>query len=101
MAFVAYLVIVWQFVVSRRCAVTAKDKKTAKLFSSLDCDGCRKWSVDSGVIAYGVFDILAMPAFGFWLIFAPSSLKFLSIEGWWSHVICIDEGVICIDDNSV
>jgi bacteriorhodopsin len=114
MACIAYLVIVWQLVVSGRRAVAAKDNKTAKLFAAIGGftlilwtlypivwgigDGARKWSVDAEIIAYAVLDVLAKPVFGFWLIFAHAANNSQSVEGWWSRGLN-NEGAIRIDDD--
>lgn len=113
-ACIAYLVIVWQLVISGRRAVSAKDSKTAKLFGAIGAytlilwtlypivwgigDGARKWSVDAEIIAYAVLDILAKPIFGFWLIFAHAASSSQSLEGWWSSGLG-SEGAIRIDDD--
>ncbi|TAQ86760.1 hypothetical protein B7494_g4922 [Chlorociboria aeruginascens] len=112
MACIAYLVVVYQFVVSGRRAVLTKDKGTAKLFASIGGftlivwtlypivwgigEGARKWSVDAEIIAYAVLDVLAIPVFGFWLLFAHSNK--VNIEGFWSYGLA-GEGAIRIDDD--
>jgi bacteriorhodopsin len=112
-ACIAYLVIVWQLVVSGRRAAMAKDSNTAKLFASIGGftlilwtlypivwgigDGARKWSVDTEIIAYAVLDILAKPVFGFWLLFAHGKSA-QSIEGFWSHGLN-SEGALRVGDD--
>ncbi|TVY85918.1 Opsin, partial [Lachnellula willkommii] len=114
MACVAYLVIVWQLVVSGRRAVSAKDNKTGRLFAAIGGftlvlwtlypivwgigDGSRKWSVDAEIIAYAVLDILAKPVFGFWLIFAHAANRSETVDGWWSRGLN-NEGAIRIEDD--
>ncbi|KAG9234667.1 putative opsin-1 [Amylocarpus encephaloides] len=114
MACAAYLVVVYQLVVSGRRAVSAKDNKTAKLFASIGGftlilwtlypivwgvgDGARKWSVDSEIIAYAILDVLAKPVFGFWLLFTHASTTATTVDGWWSNGLG-SEGSIRIDDD--
>ncbi|KAF4614381.1 hypothetical protein G7Y89_g15356 [Cudoniella acicularis] len=114
-ACIAYLVIVWQLVISGRRAVLAKDNKTAKLFASIGGftlilwilypivwgigDGSRNWSVDAEIVAYGVLDILAKPVFGFWLLFAHAASNAPSVDGWWSRGLGT-EGSIRIEDDA-
>jgi len=113
MACAAYLVIVYQLVVSGRKTVAAKDNATAKLFASLGGftlilwtlypivwgigDGARKWSVDAEIIAYAVLDVLAKPVFGFWLLTAHAR-KAESIEGFWSNGLT-GEGSLRVGDD--
>jgi bacteriorhodopsin len=96
----AYLVILWQLVVSGRRAVLAKDNSTGKLFASIGGftlilwtlypvvwaigEGTRKWSVDSEIVAYAILDVLAKPIFGFWLLVAHGRHA-APIDGFWSH----------------
>jgi len=96
----AYLVILWQLVVSGRRAVMGKDNSTGKLFASIGGftlilwtlypvvwaigEGTRKWSVDSEIVAYAILDVLAKPIFGFWLLMAHGRHA-ASIDGFWSH----------------
>jgi bacteriorhodopsin len=113
MSCVAFLVIVYQLAVGGRRAVSSKDSKTARLFTSIGGftlvlwtlypivwgigDGARKWSVDSEIIAYAVLDVLAKPVFGFWLLFAHGKAA-PSVEGFWTHGLS-SEGSIRIDDG--
>jgi len=96
----AYLVILWQLVVSGRRAVLGKDNSTGKLFASIGGftlilwtlypvvwaigEGTRKWSVDSEIVAYAILDVLAKPIFGFWLLVAHGRHA-APIDGFWSH----------------
>jgi bacteriorhodopsin len=113
MACIAYLVIVYQLVVSGRRAVRSKDSSTSKLFTSIGGftiiiwtlypivwgigDGARKWTVDTEIIAYAVLDILAKPVFGFWLLFAHGK-NASAIEGFWSHGLS-SEGSLRVGDD--
>lgn len=113
MACVAYLVVVYQLVVSGRRSVLVKSGNTAKLFASIGGftlilwtlypivwgigDGARKWSVDAEIIAYAVLDVLAKPVFGFWLLFAHAR-NAESIEGFWSHGLG-GEGALRVGDE--
>jgi bacteriorhodopsin len=113
MACVAYLVVVYQLVVSGRRSVMAKSGNTAKLFASIGGftlilwtlypivwgigDGARKWSVDAEIVAYAVLDVLAKPVFGFWLLFAHAR-NAESIEGFWSHGLG-GEGALRVGDE--
>jgi len=113
MAIVAYLVIVYLFVVPGRRAASTKDNKTTKLFAAIGLftlviwtlypivwaisEGARKWSVDAEIIAYAILDILAKPVFGFWLLFAHGK-AITPIEGFWSHGVS-SEGVLRLDDD--
>ncbi|RDL36446.1 putative opsin-1 [Venustampulla echinocandica] len=113
-AIVAYLVVVYQLVISGRRAVSSKDSKTGKLFASLGGyvlilwilypivwaigDGARKWSVDTEIVAYAVLDILVKPVFGFWLLWANAAGETLSFDGWWSRG-ADGEGSIRIADD--
>lgn len=113
MGCIAYLVVVYQFVIPGRRAVSSKDSKTAKLFVSIGGftlivwtlypivwvlgPGARKWNVDAEIVAYAVLDILAKPVFGFWLLFAHAKSA-SSIDGFWAHGLS-SEGSIRIDDG--
>jgi len=113
MACVAYLVVVYQLVVSGRRSVLAKSGNTAKLFASIGGftlilwtlypivwgigDGARKWSVDAEIVAYAILDVLAKPVFGFWLLFAHAR-NAESIEGFWSHGLG-GEGALRVGDE--
>jgi len=117
MGCIAYLVIIYQFAVPGRRAVTSKDSSTAKFFGSIASFtlilwaiylivwgigyGSRKLSVDSEIIAYAILDILAKPVFGFWLLIthARSNVARTSVEGWWSHGLSIDGGIRIEDDE--
>ncbi len=112
-ACLAFIVIVYQLVVSGRRAVMTKGNNTAKLFASIGGftlilwslypivwgigDGARKWSVDTEIIIYAVLDILAKPVFGFWLLFAHGR-KVESIDGFWSHGLA-SEGALRVGDD--
>jgi bacteriorhodopsin len=96
----AYLVILWQLVISGRRAVLGKDNSTGKLFASIGGftlilwtlypvvwaigEGTRKWSVDSEIVAYAILDVLAKPIFGFWLLVAHGRHA-APIDGFWAH----------------
>lgn len=96
----AYLVILWQLVISGRRAVIGKDSSTGQLFASIGGftlilwtlypvvwaigEGTRKWSVDSEIVAYAILDVLAKPIFGFWLLVAHGRHA-APIDGFWSH----------------
>lgn len=113
MSCAAYLVIVFQLVVSGRQAVASKDNKTANLFASIGGftlilwtlypvvwgfgDGSRKWSVDVEIIAYAILDVMAKPVFGFWLLFAHGKAV-SSIEGFWANGLS-NEGSVRLDDE--
>ncbi|KAE8440971.1 hypothetical protein EG329_006160 [Mollisiaceae sp. DMI_Dod_QoI] len=113
MACIAYLVIVYQLVVSGRRAAMTKDSSTGKLFASIGGftlilwtlypivwgigDGARKWSVDAEIIAYAVLDVLAKPVFGLWLLFAHGR-NVQAVEGFWSHGLD-SEGVLRVGDE--
>jgi len=113
MALVAYLVIIYEFVVPGRRAASTRDNKTTKLFASIGLytlvvwtlypivwalsEGARKWSVDAEIIAFAVLDILAKPVFGFWLLFAHGK-AITPLEGFWSHGIS-REGTLRLDDD--
>jgi len=113
MAIVAYLVLLYIFVVPGRRAASAKDNKTSKLYIVIGSyvlivwllypivwaiSGAHKWSVDAEVIAYAVLDILAKPVFGFWLLFAHGN-AILPVEGFWSHGLAHEGGVRLVDDD--
>jgi len=113
MAIVAYLVLIYIFVVPGRRAASAKDNKTSKLYIVIGSfilivwllypivwaiSGARRWSVDAEIIAYAVLDILAKPVFGFWLLFAHGK-AILPIEGFWSHGLAHEGGVRLVDDD--
>lgn len=113
MACIAYLVIVYQLVISGRRAAMSKDSSTSKLFASIGGftlvlwtlypivwgigDGARKWSVDAEIVAYAILDVLAKPVFGFWLLFAHAK-KATAIEGFWSHGLS-SEGSLRVGDD--
>lgn len=113
MACVAYLVIVYQLVVTGRRSVMAKDSSTAKLFGAIGGftlilwtlypivwglgEGSRTWSVDGEIIAYAILDVLAKPVFGFWLLFAHAR-SVQSIEGFWSNGLN-NEGALRVGDD--
>jgi len=115
-AIVAYLVVVYQLVISGRRAVSSRDNKTGRLFASLSAyvlilwilypivwaigDGARKWSVDAEIIAYAVLDILVKPVFGFWLLWISATCVTPNLEGWWSRGLD-GEGSIRISDDNV
>jgi len=112
-ACIAYLVIVYQLVISGRRAALTKDSGTRKLFASIGGftlvlwtlypivwgigDGARKWSVDAEIIAYAVLDVLAKPVFGFWLLLAHGR-SVQAIEGFWSHGLD-SEGALRVGDD--
>jgi bacteriorhodopsin len=112
-ACIAYLVIVWELVISGRRAASSKDGKTGQLFAAIGGftlilwtlypivwgigDGARKWSVDAEIIAYAILDVLAKPVFGFWLLFAHARSA-QSIEGFWSHGLN-NEGALRVGDD--
>ena len=112
-ACIAYLVIVYQLVVSGRRAVMSKSSSTSKLFASIGGftlilwtlypivwgigDGARKWSVDAEIVAYAILDVLAKPVFGFWLLFAHGR-NATAIEGFWSHGL-EGEGALRVGDD--
>lgn len=112
-ACIAYLVVVYQLVVSGRRAALTKDNSTSRLFASIGGftlilwtlypivwgigDGARKWNIDAEVIAYAVLDVLAKPVFGFWLLFAHAKSA-EAIEGFWSHGLN-REGALRVGDD--
>ncbi|KAI9647493.1 hypothetical protein NHQ30_003878 [Ciborinia camelliae] len=114
MGCVAYLIIAYQLVIPGRRAVSNKDAKTSRFFAAIAAytlivwilypivwgigDGSRTWSVDAGIIAYAVLDVLAKPVFGFWLLFAHGNNAATAVDGWWSHGLS-SEGSIRIDDD--
>ncbi|RDW95137.1 putative opsin-1 [Coleophoma crateriformis] len=113
MACLAYLVIVYQLVVSGRRAAMTKDNSTSKLFASIGGftlilwtlypivwgigDGARKMGVDAEIICYAVLDVLAKPVFGFWLLFAHTK-NVTNIEGFWSRGLG-GEGSVRLEDD--
>jgi bacteriorhodopsin len=96
----AYLVVLWQLVISGRRAVLGKDNSTGKLFATIGGftlilwtlypvvwalgEGTRQWSVDGEIVAYAILDVLAKPIFGFWLLVAHGR-NATAIDGFWSH----------------
>jgi len=113
MAVIAYLVVLYQFIIPARRAVLARDSTTTKIYASLGVyalilwtlypilwaigDGAGKWDVDTGVIAFAVLDILAVPVFGFWLIIQHATRNAAAVDGFWSHGLA-SEGTIRIGD---
>jgi bacteriorhodopsin len=113
MACVAYLIIVYTFVVSGRRTVASKGTATARLFAAIGgftlvvwtlypivwgiSEGARKWTVDVEIIAYAVLDILAKPVFGFWLLFAHAK-NAPAIDGFWAQGLT-GEGAVRLDDD--
>lgn len=63
-------------------------------------DGSRKTSVDGGILAYAVLDVLAMPIFGLWLLLSHRGIAETNVEagGWWAHGLSA-EGRIRIGDE--
>jgi bacteriorhodopsin len=114
---IAYLFIIYHFVVAGRHNAAARDSQTARLFNSLALftiilwtlypivwavgDGSRKISVDGEIIAYAVLDLLAKSVFGFWLLIShdriPSSNVIL--DGVWTHGFGKREGAIRVGDD--
>ncbi|KAH8805850.1 hypothetical protein F5884DRAFT_755401 [Xylogone sp. PMI_703] len=115
MAIVAYLFIIYQFILPARRAVLARDNTTTKIYASLGVfvfilwtlypilwalgDGAGKWDVDTGVIAYAVLDILAVPVFGFWLLAQHARRDVAAVDGFWSNGLS-GEGTIRIGDDA-
>jgi bacteriorhodopsin len=113
MAIIAYLAILYQLVLPARRAILARDTATAKVYVPLGIfafilwtlypifwalgDGAGKWSVDVGIIAFAVLDILAVPVFGFWLILTHATRDVAAVDGFWSHGLT-SEGTIRIED---
>lgn len=113
MAIIAYLVVLYQFIVPARRAVLVRDNTTTKLYASIGVyafilwtlypilwalgDGAGKWDVDTGVIAFAVLDILAVPVLGFWLIFSKAAQNATALDGFWSNGLA-NEGTIRIGE---
>ncbi|RFU35262.1 hypothetical protein B7463_g1052, partial [Scytalidium lignicola] len=114
MAIIAYIFILYQFVLPARRAVLARDNVTTKIYASLGVfafilwtlypilwalgDGAGRWDVDTGVIAFAVLDILAVPVFGFWLILKHAGRDVATVDGFWSNGLS-SEGGIRIGDS--
>jgi len=114
MGCLAYLAILWQFIVGGRFAVKSKSAATAKFFAALAGftfvvwtlypivwglgDGSRVLSVDAEIIAYAILDVLAKPVFGFWLLITHARNDATSIEGFWAHGLT-NEGALRLDDD--
>lgn len=103
-ACLSYLTIIYQLAYKGRTAVADKDNQTRRFFGVLSLftlviwtiypvvwafsDGARITTVDGGIIAYAVLDLLAKPIFGFWLLVTHDrSLvrSTLSLDGFWSE----------------
>jgi bacteriorhodopsin len=115
MAWVAYLVVIYQVAVGGRRNVATKGTATARFFAMIGGftlilwtlypvvwavgDGARKLSVDQEIIGYAVLDVLAKVVFGFWLLLTHArSATAVNIEGWWSHGLN-SEGALRLDDD--
>jgi len=102
-ACLAFLTVVYQLGYNGGRVVRAKDKNTQRFFISIASftlilwtlypiiwgvsDGAFILSVDHEIVAYAVLDVLAKPAFGFWLLFTHDAMaeSTFSVEGFWAH----------------
>ncbi|KAI9838200.1 MAG: hypothetical protein M1837_002540 [Sclerophora amabilis] len=116
-ACIAYLVVVWQLVVSGRRTAIARDSKTGTFFTALGAftlvlwtlypiiwgvaDGAQKINVDAEVIAYAILDVLAKPVFGFWLLITHDRITSTNVplEGAWSNGFGKGEGSLRVGDD--
>ncbi|KAI0997743.1 hypothetical protein K3495_g10447 [Podosphaera aphanis] len=94
-----FFVMVYLLAFPGRRAAAAKSRKTAKLFVAIGIfalvvwtgypvawilSDALLWSVDYEVVTYAILDVLSMPVFGFWLLFAHDrSVEY--VEGFWIH----------------
>lgn len=116
-AWIAFIIIIYQLAVAGRRNAAARDSKTAAFYSSLGLftlivwtaypivwaigDGSRRISVDGEVIAYAILDILAKPVFGFWLLITHDKIPStnLHLDGAWSHGFGKREGLLRVGDD--
>lgn len=115
-ACIAYIVVVYQLAVQGRAVASTKDSSTGTFFSAIGlftlvlwtiypiiwgiADGSRNLNVDAEIVGYAVLDVLAKPAFGFWLLFTHDSAasSSVSLEGFWSHGLG-KEGAIRVGED--
>lgn len=115
-SWLAYLVVVYPFVVRGRRNAANRGTGTVGLFSAIGGfililwtiypiiwalgAGTLKLSVDSEIIWYAVLDVLAKPIFGLWLLATHArSSTALTIEGFWSHGLN-NEGALRLDEGA-
>ncbi|OBT78697.1 hypothetical protein VF21_02311 [Pseudogymnoascus sp. 05NY08] len=112
-AWLAYLVVVYQLVVGGRRNASQTGSGTARLFSAVGGfilvlwtiypiiwalgAGKGKLSVDCEIIWYVVLDVLAKPVFAIWLL-STHARTAPTIEGFWSHGLN-NEGALRLDDD--
>ncbi|RMD44310.1 hypothetical protein DV735_g916, partial [Chaetothyriales sp. CBS 134920] len=110
---IAFLILGYQFAINGRIAVFAKDIKTRAFYNVIVAFVSAIWifypviwivtantnwlSVDNETILYAVLDLLALPFFGFWLLFTYDSLSATnpSVNGFWAYGLGI-QGTIRI-----
>lgn len=113
MAWLAYLIVVYQLVIGGRRNAANRGTGTARLFSAIGGfilvlwtiypiiwalgAGKGKLSVDSEIIWYVVLDVMAKPVFGVWLL-ATHARSSPTIEGFWSHGLN-NEGTLRLDED--
>jgi len=115
-ACIAYLVILYQLILTGRSTVAAKGGKVANFYAAIGgftiiiwtvypiiwgvADGSRKMNVDQEIIAYSILDLLAKPIFGAWLLFTHTRIPESNVElgGFWSHGLG-SEGTIRVGDD--
>lgn len=114
-AWLAYIVVVYQLSIGGRRLAAARGTATARLFGAVGGfalvlwtlhllvwalgDGSRRLSVDSEIVWYAVLDALFKPILGLWLVTSYSrSAESVSLDGFWSHGIS-SEGAVRLDDD--
>jgi len=114
-SWLAYLVVVYQLVVSGRRNAVNKGTGTARLFSAMGGfililwtvypiiwalgAGGLKMTVDSEIIWYAVLDVCAKTIFGIWLLATHArSATAPTVEGFWTHGLN-NEGTLRLDND--
>jgi len=116
-AVLGYVFVVWHVALNGSRTVRAKGDKVAKLFGGLAgyifiiwtvypivwgiAEGAHKTTVDTGVVIYGVLDILAKTGFGLYLLVTQRQVPEanVDIDGYWSNGLA-NEGRIRIGDDA-
>ncbi|KFY30955.1 hypothetical protein V493_01521 [Pseudogymnoascus sp. VKM F-4281 (FW-2241)] len=115
-SWLAYLVVIYPFVVRGRRNAASRDAGTVRLYGAIGGFililwtiypiiwalgvGTLKLSVDSEIIWYAVLDVLAKPIFGLWLLYTHArSSTAPTIEGFWSHGLN-NEGTLRLDEDA-
>jgi len=116
-AVLAYLFVIWHVALHGSRMARAKGDKVARLFGGLAgyifviwtiypivwgvAEGLHKTTVDTGVVIYGVLDILAKVGFGLYLLITQRKVPEANIDldGYWSNGLA-SEGRIRIADDA-